>query len=353
MSSPQAINPAYRPFEYLHPTFRFIGTILGDTRRSTVIQAVSEGWADELPPSFFAIRLKPDDLEHLVRTRGPVFRAGEDLPAFRDDEVEIARLTIDPVTPETVTIRATEQPGRITYRVVSEPQGKYTWPIESSAGPLTLNELTEAISQLRIAGDDRPLLETWWRRLTDAHGDVSAAIEQVKAVSIHYRQLNDWYHIRALSWAESQARTSCRLNTKLLRADAPQLLPLHRAAIDGDTERIEGFLEAGTEVDRRLPARADRPSLRIGFNCNIGLRQRLLRLVNARPSVLLPRATPLLLAAANGHGNVVQTLLEAGADPTLTDVEGRNAAQVAEEHGHRTLAGFIDGYPLAAIKRSA
>ena len=47
--------------------------------------------------------------------------------------------------------------------------------------------------------------------------------------------------------------------------------------------------------------------------------------------------TPLLLAAEEGIGGMVQFLIEAGADVGATDVLGRTALQIAEEHREETL----------------
>jgi hypothetical protein len=46
----------------------------------------------------------------------------------------------------------------------------------------------------------------------------------------------------------------------------------------------------------------------------------------------LDGATPLMLAAARGNEKLITALLNAGADPTLTDAYGRNAADYAQMH---------------------
>jgi len=48
--------------------------------------------------------------------------------------------------------------------------------------------------------------------------------------------------------------------------------------------------------------------------------------------------TPLMSAAANGDDTAVDVLLDHGADPRAQADDGRNAATIADERGHRALA---------------
>ena len=44
--------------------------------------------------------------------------------------------------------------------------------------------------------------------------------------------------------------------------------------------------------------------------------------------------TPLHWACSNGHSDIVETLMLAGADETITNDDGETPAQVAESVGH-------------------
>jgi Ankyrin repeats (3 copies) len=52
--------------------------------------------------------------------------------------------------------------------------------------------------------------------------------------------------------------------------------------------------------------------------------------------------TPLMVAAAGGHEEVVELLLQCGADPARRDVRGRSAAFYARAAGHPHLAERLD-----------
>ncbi|MEM4445019.1 MAG: ankyrin repeat domain-containing protein [Thermofilum sp.] len=50
------------------------------------------------------------------------------------------------------------------------------------------------------------------------------------------------------------------------------------------------------------------------------------------------------MAAFNGHLEVVRFLLEAGANPTLWDNEGRTPADWAREKGYGNVAKLLEGW---------
>lgn len=58
--------------------------------------------------------------------------------------------------------------------------------------------------------------------------------------------------------------------------------------------------------------------------------------------------TPLMQAAAHGDLEIVDVLLGAGADPSLTSDEGKTPAALADENGHPTLAERLRALSLSA-----
>ena len=55
--------------------------------------------------------------------------------------------------------------------------------------------------------------------------------------------------------------------------------------------------------------------------------------------------TPLHGAAHNGDAAIVQMLLAAGADPSLTNDEGKDARAFAAESGDAQTLSIVDGVP--------
>ncbi|RPA82107.1 ankyrin, partial [Ascobolus immersus RN42] len=78
----------------------------------------------------------------------------------------------------------------------------------------------------------------------------------------------------------------------LNQADNAGYVPLHEAALNGKANCVKYLLEVGCKVD---------------------------------PLGGQDKDTPLMDAVENRHVDVVELLLEAGADPRLRDVKGRNA----------------------------
>nr|MDQ3070580.1 ankyrin repeat domain-containing protein [Acidobacteriota bacterium] len=63
--------------------------------------------------------------------------------------------------------------------------------------------------------------------------------------------------------------------------------------------------------------------------------------VNARQQM---DYTPLMGAAANARGDLLDLLLARGADPSLTTTAGKTAADLAREHGHEEVAARLDAH---------
>ena len=61
----------------------------------------------------------------------------------------------------------------------------------------------------------------------------------------------------------------------------------------------------------------------------------------ARASRVQAGRTPLCVAAENGHLDVVRALLNAGADKTIADKNGRKPIDVAGRRGHDAIVALL------------
>ena len=66
----------------------------------------------------------------------------------------------------------------------------------------------------------------------------------------------------------------------------------------------------------------------------------------------LQRRTALMRAAAAGHADVVQVLLEAGANPRMRDEAGATAADLARQLGHAEALASLESHAAGAAGSS-
>ncbi|QXD30543.1 ankyrin repeat domain-containing protein [Candidatus Pelagisphaera phototrophica] len=117
--------------------------------------------------------------------------------------------------------------------------------------------------------------------------------------------------------------------------------PLMLAAFNGHTEIAERLLEAGARLDLRDST--NRTAFM--FACT-GPNLKLITILHRRGASVNDidsheSWTPLMFAAAEGHSDVVQYLLDNNADPNAADVDGETAAMFAQSRGFPELAAMI------------
>ncbi|KAJ7209651.1 hypothetical protein GGX14DRAFT_631286, partial [Mycena pura] len=97
------------------------------------------------------------------------------------------------------------------------------------------------------------------------------------------------------------------------------VLPLHAAAAGGNERVVKLLIEHGADVNAtRLPRRYSNDKGRDTSGLIVGASE----------------STPLHFAAANGHTNIVRTLLLHGAHANRADKHGVTAEMLARQHGH-------------------
>lgn len=124
-------------------------------------------------------------------------------------------------------------------------------------------------------------------------------------------------------------------------ADADRRTALMFAAFNGHSEIVIYLLDAGAEIDRR--EYLDRTALHFGSTGPFPETVKILLDRGADPNLVDSEEhfTPLMHAAAEGQLEVVKVLIAYGADKSLKDVDGDDAASFAEQSGHMQVHDYL------------
>ena len=115
----------FRPTSYWgDPAQMLIANIKGEHRKRWVMEHIEQGNIDEIQEWMLDESLSPEARE-LVGKLDPVFMGGEYLPDCRENEVEIARVSLASATGDVITIRARREGDLIGYFVGDEYETEY------------------------------------------------------------------------------------------------------------------------------------------------------------------------------------------------------------------------------------
>lgn len=123
----EGIDLGFRPSSRVFPMTAekfLLSRVKGTWRRDILELAVEEDRLLEVDPFFTAVSLS--DEERKARSAvHPSFMGGEYLPDFEDDEVEVARIELNSVTGDVISIRGSQTQDGFRYRVVDEYDNEY------------------------------------------------------------------------------------------------------------------------------------------------------------------------------------------------------------------------------------
>lgn len=123
-----------------------LGNIKGTVRRRLLQQSIEDGNGD-VPPEALLEPALTGDLRTFVGRIHPSLMGGEYLPDYLETEVEIARVVLESVTGDVISLRARIGGDGIAYRIVDEYELDYVCAIPSSPRPLTLGEMIRQLDE--------------------------------------------------------------------------------------------------------------------------------------------------------------------------------------------------------------
>src|SRR5438552_2600726 len=112
------IDLSFRPKTYFGPVpleAHLLSRVAAQARREILRRELAAGNRD-MPSEFFDCLLD-EELRLALGKIHPAFMGGEYLPPLLEDEVEVARVSLDSVTADQISLRAQRVPGGIAYRI--------------------------------------------------------------------------------------------------------------------------------------------------------------------------------------------------------------------------------------------
>lgn len=116
---------------------------------------------------------------------------------------------------------------------------------------------------------------------------------------------------------------------------------LIKAAYRGDVSSVQDLLALGADVHARDGWNSTALMYAAG-NGHLDIIQLLLKHGVPIDERSRMHRTPLMWAAQSGNMVVVKLLIEQGADPSLTDDEGKIATDLADKNGHSRVASYLN-----------
>jgi hypothetical protein len=215
------IDLSFRPASYFWPMgleTHLLARIKGAERKAAVQSLIEAGRLDDIF-EFLARSALDDDERKAFGAIDPRFMGGEYLPDLAQNEIEIARITIQSTLQDVTSVYARRGKGRIHYRVVDEYEGETLTgkATRTSTRPLTLGQLEAFFNGAWALFD---VLEMNFGE----HGYDPDGIRGFSSVtSQFYPQIGELYRQRIEAWT-AERRGLCGAGEEALPedSDAPE-----------------------------------------------------------------------------------------------------------------------------------
>ena len=150
---------------------------------------------EEFPPGLLSPTLSHEE-RAVTASIHPSLMGGEYLPALRDDEVEIVRISLQSTTCDQISLRARRAPNGIAYALVDEYEGDYIdyrFRPRSSRAPLTMGEVVTGLDRACSRGG------AVMQPLQSLHKEMGLSEEHRYFVAVEsdfYPELGEYYKAR-------------------------------------------------------------------------------------------------------------------------------------------------------------
>lgn len=118
----KGVDLSFRPSSLLFPLTAeklLLSRVKGTQRRESLKAAIEQDALNELDPFFTQTSLSAEDRRARAAIH-PSFMGGEYLPDYLEGELEVARLALNSITADVISIRLRRTPEGFVYRVVDE-----------------------------------------------------------------------------------------------------------------------------------------------------------------------------------------------------------------------------------------
>jgi hypothetical protein len=192
------IDLSFRPASYFWPMgleTHLLSRIKGAERRAAAEGLIKAGRVDEIF-DFIAKSALDDDERRAFGGIHPRFMGGEYLPDLAENEVEIARITIQSTLQDVTSVFARRGKRRIHYRVVDEYEGETLCgkAERTSTRPLTLGELEKFFNGVWS------IFEILEMNFADDGYDPDGIRSFASVTSQFYPQIGELYRQRIEAW---------------------------------------------------------------------------------------------------------------------------------------------------------